>query len=355
MDAKQWQEKANEERKRLLDALGHVTAGGVVGDIQHIGATSVPELATGTAVELALAVTPFPLEPEQLAALGYALVTSSGNPSGGDEQIAQHTSGTFRLFISEQGSDEWTKHLLLRDYLRHNAEARRRVAERRMAESDTGIERGENALTAELLDMAQQWWPQHVGFAPVEFVMQELAKYHSPWYISSGWAIDLYLGRVTRVHHDVDVVVAREDQLRLREVLSERGWRFVTPLQGQLQPWPAHMRLELPRHQFHAHREEEFIDFLLTDLRGGVWRYRRNPIVIRHLEQATRQTDAGIPYLAPELVLLFKSKNTGSRARAQDQADYARVRPHLEPEARAWLRWALIATDPTHPWIAQLG
>jgi hypothetical protein len=30
------------------------------------------------------------------------------------------------------------------------------------------------------------------------------------------------------------------------------------------------------------------------------------------------------------------------------------VQPHLDAEARAWLRWALIATEPAHPWIAQL-
>jgi hypothetical protein len=151
------------------------------------------------------------------------------------------------------------------------------------------------------------------------------------------------------------VVIARADQLALREQMSRRGWRFVTPLKGKLEAWPPHMRLELPRHQAHAHREGQFIDFLLTDLTAEIWYYRRNPTIIRRMEQAVMRTSEGIPYLAPELVLLFKSKNTGSRERAKDQADYENVYPHMVPEARAWLRWALIASDPAHPWIEQLG
>ncbi len=114
------------------------------------------------------------------------------------------------------------------------------------------------------------------------------------------------------------------------------------------------MRLESPRHQVHAHRDGQFIDFLLTDMTSDLWRYRRNPIIIRHMEQVAMCTSEGIPYLAPEVVLLFKSKNTGVRERAQDQADFEHVYRHLDAEARAWLRWALIASDPEHPWIELL-
>ena len=43
------------------------------------------------------------------------------------------------------------------------------------------------------------------------------------------------------------------------------------------------------------------------------------------------------------------------RPRPQDQADFDRTRPHLDAEQRAWLRWALVATQPEHPWIEQLA
>ena len=60
------------------------------------------------------------------------------------------------------------------------------------------------------------------------------------------------------------------------------------------------------------------------------------------------------PCLSRPCVLLFKSKNTSGRERSKDQADFEKVRDALEPERRAWLRWALLLADPAHPWIAEL-
>jgi hypothetical protein len=175
-----------------------------------------------------------------------------------------------------------------------------------------------------------------------------------PWYISSGWAIDLFLGRATRVHHDVDIVIDRDDQLVLRQHLEPRGWKLLSPYEGRLAPWPPATRLEPPRDQIHAHVDGAFIDFLLSPIAGGVWRYRRQPVILRAAERMALRTDGGIPYLAPELVLLFKSRNTSGKARGKDQADFESIADHLDSERRAWLRWALTATDPSHPWIAEL-
>jgi hypothetical protein len=156
------------------------------------------------------------------------------------------------------------------------------------------------------------------------------------------------------VHEDVDVVIPRSAQLELRRHLTGRGWKFITPFEKRLELWPPHTYLELPRHQVHAHRGDEFIDILLTDM-DGVWKYRREPTIVRSLDKISLKTESGIPYLAPELVLLFKSKNTSNQERAKDQTDFDNVLPHLDAERRAWLRWALIATSPDHVWIEQLS
>jgi hypothetical protein len=115
------------------------------------------------------------------------------------------------------------------------------------------------------------------------------------------------------------------------------------------------MRLEWPRHQIHAYRDSSFLDFHLTDMAGGVWRYRRDPQIVRPMEQARQWTRDGLPFLAPELVLLFKSHNTSDQERPKDKADFEAALGRLDPERRAWLRWALVATQPDHPWIAQLA
>ncbi|MGH2543897.1 MAG: GrpB family protein, partial [Ardenticatenaceae bacterium] len=339
--------------------LGEVTARGVVENLQHIGATSVPGLPASPCLDIGLSVWPFPLEAHRqdaLEALGYTPVPGY---EGAPEQRFRHNA--YQLYIVEAGSDLWTNYLLIRDYLRHDEAARQAyVTHKPVCVASTIPQPAEDKAAAKtelfrpLLAAAQDWWVNYHGFSPVENVARELQGFPHAWYVSSGWALDLFLGRVTRVHHDVDIVVARTDQLALQQYMTERGWRFVTPFEGRLEPWPSRMILHLPRHQVHAHREGAFIDFLLTDIAQGVWQFRRDPAILRRTERMALSTGEGILFLAPELVLLFKSKNTSGKERGKDQEDFEKVHTKLEPERRVWLRWALTATDPAHPWIEQL-
>lgn len=351
-----WRELFTGERERLLAALGNVLDGGVIEQIQQIGATSVPGLPAQPCVDIGLAVVPFPLTSihiDSLNTLGYAPIPRK---EGAPDQRFRHRMQPIQLLFVEAGSDRWIDSLLLRDFLRHDLNACREYTANKLtwaSSDDYETLKADHFPT--LLAQAQRWWIDHHGFGPLEAVAQELADFPHPWYISSGWALDLFIGQVTRVHHDVDVVIARIHQLALQAYMIERGWRFVTPLDGRLEPWPWRMRIELPRHQVHAHREGGFIDFLLTDMEHGVWRYRRDPSIAQTVERIGAQNQRGIPCLAPELVLLFKSRNTGGQERPQDQADFERTLPHLSPARRAWLRWALLELNPAHPWLEQLG
>lgn len=351
-----WQEQFARERARLLGALGEMTAGGIVESIQPIGATSVPGMPAVPCVDIGLAVWPFPLEAHHhraLASLGYTPVPGY---EGVPEQRFRHATGDAQLFIAEAGSDLWMNYLLIRDYLRSHEQACQAFSQYKHSHQADEMEyqKGKARLFFEALDAARAWWIGEQGFSPVEVVAQELKGCERSWAISSGWALDLFLSRVTRAHHDVDVVIAHTDQLAWQQHLSARGWKWLTPFEGRLEPWPPRMTLELPRHQIHAHREGAFIDFLLSDMRDGMWRYRRDPAVVRQLDRAILRAANGLPFLAPEIVLLFKSKNTSNRERAQDPIDFDAVYAHLEPERRAWLRWALLATEPAHPWIERL-
>ena len=359
-DYDHWQREFDHERARLLAALGEITAGGIVDHLEHIGATSVPGLTGQPCLDIGLAVWPFPLElPRQTAleALGYERIVDDERAP---EQRFRHTIGNFQLYIIDVGNERWTEYLLLRDYLRHTAEARQAIAQQKQAwavkllTEPAAYQATKAELFSQTLIAARQWWVNYHGFTPVEAVAHELKDFSQPWYISSGWALDLFLGRVRRVHQDVDVVVARADQLVLQQYMTERHWKFVTPFEKRLEPWPIHMRIELPRFQVHAHRGDEFIDFLLTDIEQGVWRYRRNPMIIQTMERSYLTADTGIRFLAPELVLLFKSKNTSGQGRSKDQLDFEEVKAHLTSERRVWLRWALLVTDPTHAWLEQL-
>src|SRR5829696_2310751 len=43
------------------------------------------------------------------------------------------------------------------------------------------------------------------------------------WFFG-GWAVDLWVGGLTRPHEDIDVLVWRRDQGRVHEALHEAGW-----------------------------------------------------------------------------------------------------------------------------------
>ena len=357
-DDNRWEEQFGRERERVIRALGEITDGGLVEHVEHIGATSVPGLLGQQYIDMALAVWPFPLdEPARhaLASLGYE---RDPDGAGDPEQRFRHVSAPFRLYVVEAGSPSWTDYVLIREHLRHDEAARQALSARKQGwDSGTelsGYREAKRQWLDQLLGDAHQSWIERERFAPLHRVAEELRDFPGPWHICGGWALDVFLGRVTRVHHDVDVVVPRADQLTLQERMTARGWKLLTPFEGRLQPWPMHMRLELPRHQVHAHRSGTFIDFLLADVDGGVWRYRREPAIIRDLGRVGLRSDEGIPFLAPELVLLFKSKNTSGKERSKDQADFEVAYTRLEPERRVWLRWALTAVDPSHPWIEWL-
>jgi len=51
-------------------------------------------------------------------------------------------------------------------------------------------------------------------------VLDRMGKFDRPWFIAGGWAVDLFLGRVTRSHKDIEIAIVRADQGALRAYLS---------------------------------------------------------------------------------------------------------------------------------------
>jgi hypothetical protein len=187
-------------------------------------------------------------------------------------------------------------------------------------------------------------------FGPPRAVARLLEGLDAPWFIAGGWAIDLFLERETRPHEDVEVAVLREDQWTVRRHLA--GWEFVKVVSGRREPWREDERLEPPVHEVHARdpREPGELEVLLNESDGGVWRFRRDPRITRPLADIGDRSDLGIPYLRPELVILFKAK----RPRGRDEADFRVVHASLSDHAKAWLREALGIAHPRHPWIRKL-
>jgi hypothetical protein len=172
----------------------------------------------------------------------------------------------------------------------------------------------------------------------------------APWAIAGGWAVDLFLGFESRAHADIDVAILRADQHELRSRLASAELTKV--VDHQLSPWGADDVLVAPVHEVHARWPDGFqVEFLLNDFdpTSAEWLFRRDHRIRRPLDTAFA-ANGGIPYLAPELVLLYKS-NTAS---AKDQTDFDVVGPHLSTEQRSWLSGALAVTAPGHRWASIL-
>lgn len=57
------------------------------------------------------------------------------------------------------------------------------------------------------------------------------------WWIAGGWALDLFAGRTTRAHEDIDILILRRDQLAVQKHLSD--WQLFKTKQ----PHPPHLAL----------------------------------------------------------------------------------------------------------------
>ena len=360
-----WPGRYEAERSRIVASLGELLEGGVLDGIEHIGSTSIPGMRAKPCLDLMARVHPFLLEEERiraLRALGYDYRGENGLP-GRD----YFTRGPHEVHLHVFGfeTEHWTRHLLFRDYLRAEAGAARRyealkleLAER-FRDDRAAYTDGKAELVRGLEGEAYGWHVRATGFAPVERAAEELAGVGVPWMVSSGWALELFLGAPSRPHDDLDLAVFRDDQLAVQRHLSERGWRLDRVVEGRYAPWRAGEALGLEVTQVHARRDGVFMDLLLSPRRGDDWLYRRDEGISLPLSRA-RMSARGLPYLAPEAALLFKSRSSQQgRAlptpRAKDERDFARVLPQLEPERRRWLASALRRTNPAHPWLEPLG
>jgi hypothetical protein len=178
----------------------------------------------------------------------------------------------------------------------------------------------------------------------IERAVSVMSNFHAPWGVAGGWALDLFIGHESRSHADIDIAVLRADQTQLRSLLSGRVEKV---LGRQLAEWSPTEVLELPVHEVHVTCPDGYqLEFLLNeqDRQTHEWIFRRDARI--RLPLAAAFASGGVPYLAPEIVLLYKAKAPS----AKDDADFHIVLPRLRDDQRWWLHQALDVTAPGHHW-----
>jgi hypothetical protein len=190
-----------------------------------------------------------------------------------------------------------------------------------------------------------------------------------------GMAIDLFLGRETRRHGDVDVSIYWPDRDAVLAYMQSAGFEVYEMLGGG----KAHRITDL-RDQRRVKRnffcctadcewvewnetgedevfavcfqpigqsELNFIECICNSRTDTDFLYARDNGIRRALSKAILLRE-DIPYLSPELCLLYKSTDT---ERKGYQQDYDNAISQMDAEQKQWLRQALNALYPQgHKW-----
>lgn len=193
------------------------------------------------------------------------------------------------------------------------------------------------------------------SFQIIQGIQVLLREFGRPWFIAGGWAIDLHLNHVTRPHEDVEIAILRQDQLVLQEFLGDWDFQKVIPpaKRGLRESWKTGEWLEKPVHEIHATRSEgdvRSLEILLNEVKGDSWVFRRDHRITLSLSKIGLVSALGIPYLCPEIVLLYKAKHR----KRKDDLDFENVISYLDDAGRQWLRSAIEIQFPSHPWLERL-
>ncbi|BEL04637.1 hypothetical protein Q0Z83_028280 [Actinoplanes sichuanensis] len=199
---------------------------------------------------------------------------------------------------------------------------------------------------AELDGLGARWascWSPHQ-------VAERLAGVTTPWYVAAGWALDLFRGEQTRPHGDIEIGIPAARFPEIRDRFP--GYVFDAVGSGCVGENATPEQIAAT-HQTWL-RDPATGDYLLDVFRephqGDTWICRRDETIRSRYDQIIRHTEDGLPYLVPELVLLFKAKNP----RPKDQADFDGTVPLMTPQQRATLAGLISRVHPGHRWLAHL-
>ncbi|MFJ5047773.1 nucleotidyltransferase domain-containing protein [Streptomyces sp. NPDC088719] len=210
-----------------------------------------------------------------------------------------------------------------------------------------GLPSGGTELSPDEIEALDARWSS--SWTPAE-VAQRLAGVSVPWCVAAGWALDLFRGGQTRVHGDIEIAIPEAGFPEIRRRFP--GYVFDAAGSGRI--WEdARPETLAAVHQTWL-RDPATGNYLLDVFRephdGDTWICRRDARIRLPYSEIVHHAEDGIPYLAPELVLLFKAKHV----RPKDRRDFDATVPHLTRTQRATLAELLARVHPGHAWLTDL-
>ena len=208
------------------------------------------------------------------------------------------------------------------------------------------------------------------------------------WAVCGGDAIDLFVGKQTRLHKDIDVAIRWEDRDKVIQGFLNRQWRVFEPDNGRMREITTleeDLRTEdnlwcirpdtdsytiVSKHdnyyEITTDRNNQtvldYVEVLFNRIADGYFLYKRNPVI--KLRDYLYCSPSGIPFLAPEMVLLYKSIFVryleSPELNLIDMVknyrhDFRVANEKMNTGQRLWLKDALqIAYPKGHEWIGEL-
>jgi len=211
------------------------------------------------------------------------------------------------------------------------------------------------------------------------------------WCVCGGYALDIFAGKKLRDHGDFDMCFFKQDRKDVLQYLIDKDW----PVYGRQGGWDtvpikqaifykvtdindpdlAEMGFwavkpngwmemyELPRTKNNAYSyfnsgfnadEFTFIEVAFNDKEGDTYILQDNPKITLPMERAILFRE-GVPYLAPEIILFFKTDEwsaTNSYLGPKMITDFQAVMPLMSQEQKDWLLDAIKTAHGEHtPWL----
>jgi len=210
--------------------------------------------------------------------------------------------------------------------------------------------------------------------------------------ICGGYGLDMFANKVIREHGDFDILVFNEDKRRAAQFMLDNGWLLFGRFSEHGTVWqflfykvnditdsfwddcPNFWAIKpdcLPQvlqkinriqgdvytyqtRKWHVQDEIEFIEIGLDTRENGEYIARDNPRIALPMDKAIMFRD-GIPYLAPEVTLLYKTSKASMEsayAKPRTEADFKAVMPLLSAEQKDWLMDAVNTAYPDgYEWL----
>lgn len=178
-----------------------------------------------------------------------------------------------------------------------------------------------------------------------------LADVDRPWCVVGGWALDLWHGRVTREHHDLEFTILREDFDHFRRAL--KGFEFYTVNSGEFQFLPEGHDPDRSIFQIWCWDISARcwrVDIMIEPGTPKTWVCKRDHAITRPRAEIVVHSAECVPYLGPAAILLLKAKHQ----RPKDEADFEMAVPKLAASEKSWLKDSLARLHPDHAWMQKL-